>query len=137
MSAACERDPHETRVTLNKDALRIREASRRVIDLGQAGVRWIGSWMNPDNFSGILVGPQPYRAVDRARPNTIRVHSNPFVLPRHERLIGLDPARVRSSVPVRIKNERAPALGFGRVMGLVERVGVDIPNRVCAQPAEP
>src|ERR1051326_5412053 len=99
MAASCERNPRDTRVALDKDALWIREPLRRVVNLGQTGERWIGSWMNADNLSGILVGPHPHRAIEQAGRNTVRIHSNPFVFPRHQRLIGLDPARIRFPVP--------------------------------------
>src|SRR3954451_2535098 len=97
---------------------------RRLIYLCQCGVRRVGARDDPHDVTGIADRGAPHGTVGGTDCNGIRVDDYTLVLPRIDRLIGLD-VIVASAVAVGVEDERCPALRLSLVTSLLERFAVE------------
>src|SRR5581483_13608 len=113
--AARQRGPDHA-LAVDVDAARTIGALRRLVDLGQRGLRRVRARQQPDDVARLVEAREadihrlaPDRIVDRARLHAVERRQHALVLGRIDRLVGLDPG-VALAVAVGVDDQRRPAL---------------------------
>src|SRR5437879_13787464 len=120
--SACQRRPEDT-VVIDVPAPRSEARERHFIDFTDRRFCRIGSWLDPNDLTGISHHGSPYRTIGRAYADGISGHEDTFVFVGIHRLIRSH-ISITLAVAVRVEDERCPTLRLHLIGRFLEHFSV-------------